>query len=315
MSRRVSAAAVALVSRFRRQRPLRAGSLLVTIFGDAITPLGGVVTLSSLIRLAAPFGINERLVRTSVARLAQDGWLASRREGRLSEYRLTETGRTRFADATQRIYASNPHTWSGSWTLVLLPATGAAGRGDLRRQLQWLGFGQIEPGVLAHATLTAADARRTCSRLPGGERVLVFAANGQDRETDRRIATSGWELRALAARYRRFMTAFEPLRTALDRAPALDPESAFVVRTLLLHEFRKVHLRDPLLPAPLLPADWAGFAAYALCRDLYARVFHPAQAHLTAHARRLRGPLPTLDPAIYARFGGLPADRGSASAR
>jgi len=305
MSKRVPAAAAALVSRFRRQRPLRAGSLLVTIFGDSITPLGGVVTLSSLIRLAAPFGINERLVRTSVARLAQDGWLANRREGRLSEYRLTETGRARFADATRRIYASNPHTWSGSWTLVLLPTAGAEGRGDLRRQLQWLGFGQIEPGVLAHATLTAADARLSCSRLPGGERVLVFAANGQDRQTDRRIATSGWELGALAARYRRFMTAFEPVRTALDRGPPLDPESAFVVRTLMLHEFRKVHLRDPLLPAPLLPADWAGFAAYELCRDLYARVFHPAQSHLAGHARRLRGPLPSIDPETYARFGGL----------
>ena len=305
MSQRTQSAARALVTRFRRQRPLRAGSLLVTIFGDSITPLGGVITLSSLIRLAAPFGINERLVRTSVARLAQDGWLANRREGRLSEYRLTETGRTRFADATRRIYASNPHTWSGSWTLVLLPAAGGTGRAELRRQLQWLGFGQIEPGVLAHATLTAAEARQSCSRLPGCERVLVFAANGQDRETDRRIATSGWELGTLAARYRRFITAFEPLRTALDRGPPLEPECAFVVRTLLLHEFRKVHLRDPLLPAPLLPADWAGFAAYGLCRDLYARVFHTAQLHLAAYARRLRGPLPSIDPATYARFGGL----------
>jgi phenylacetic acid degradation operon negative regulatory protein len=305
MRRRVPATAAALVSRFRRQRPLRAGSLLVTIFGDSITPLGGVVTLASLIRLAAPFGVNERLVRTSVARLAQDGWLANRREGRLSEYRLTETGRARFADATRRIYASNPNTWSGSWTLVLLPAAGGAGRAELRRQLQWLGFGQIEAGVLAHATLTAAEARQACAQLPGGQHVLVFAANGLDPRTDRRIATSSWELRALAARYRRFITAFEPLRASLDTAPTLEPQSAFVVRTLLLHEFRKVHLRDPLLPAPLLPAGWAGFAAYELCRDLYARVFHPAQVHLVAHARRLRGPLSSIDPATYARFGGL----------
>ena len=302
MRTRVPATAAALVGRFRRQRPLRAGSLLVTIFGDSITPLGGVVTLASLIRLAAPFGVNERLVRTSVARLAQDGWLANRREGRLSEYRLTETGRTRFVDATRRIYASNPNTWSGSWTLVLLPA---AGRGELRRQLQWLGFGQIEPGVLAHATLTAREARQACAPLPGGEHVLVFTANGLDPRTDRRVATSSWELGTLATRYRRFMAAFEPLRTALDTGPTLEPESAFVVRTLLLHEFRKVHLRDPLLPAPLLAADWAGFAAYELCRDLYARVFQPAQVHLATHARRLRGPLPSIDPATYARFGGL----------
>jgi phenylacetic acid degradation operon negative regulatory protein len=305
LSERGQSAARTLVTRFRRQRPLRAGSLLVTIFGDSITPLGGVVTLSSLIRLAAPFGINERLVRTSVARLAQDGWLANRREGRLSEYRLTDTGRTRFADATRRIYASNPHTWSGSWTLVLLPSGGTAARGDLRRQLQWLGFGQIEPGVLAHATLTAAEARKICASLPGGDRLLVLAASGADQATDRRIARSGWELAALAARYRRFTTAFEPVRAALDRGPPLEPESAFVVRTLLLHEFRKVHLRDPLLPEPLLPADWAGVAAYELCRELYARVFHLAQVHLLAHARRLRGPLPAVDPATYARFGGL----------
>jgi len=314
MTGRTQSAARSLVTRFRRQRPLRAGSLLVTIFGDSITPLGGVVTLSSLIRLSAPFGVNERLVRTSVSRLAQDGWLANRREGRLSEYRLTETGRARFAEATRRIYASNPHTWSGSWTLVLLPA-GANGRGELRRQLQWLGFGQVEPGVLAHATLTASEARRACARLPGGQRVLVFAADSHRRETDRRIASTGWELGSLAARYRRFTAAFEPLRTALDKGPPPEAESAFVVRTLLLHEFRKVHLRDPLLPAPLLPGDWIGFAAYELCRELYARVFHPAQTHLVAHARRLRGPLPSLDPATYARFGGLPRADRSVSAQ
>jgi phenylacetic acid degradation operon negative regulatory protein len=312
MTRRAPAAAAALVSRFRRQRPLRAGSLLVTIFGDSITPLGGVVTLASLIRLAAPFGVSERLVRTSVARLAQDGWLASRRDGRLSEYRLTESGRERFAAATRRIYSSNPTTWTGTWTLALLPA-GATGRGELRTQLRWLGFGQIEPGVLVHATLGVAETRSACARLPGGERVLVFAANGQDPAVDRRLARGGWELATLAARYRRFIAAFSPLRAALDQPAALDPESALIVRTLLLHEFRKVHLRDPLLPEPLLPMDWAGTAAYELCRELYARVFHAAQAHLGAHARRLRGPLPALDPATYARFGGLPRTSQSTS--
>jgi phenylacetic acid degradation operon negative regulatory protein len=313
MSRRAVTAAAALVDRFRRQRPLRAGSLLVTIFGDSITPLGGVVTLSSLIRLAAPFGVNERLVRTSVARLAQDGWLANRREGRLSEYRLTGTGRARFADATRRIYASNPNTWSGSWTLAVLPAAGVRGRVELRRQLQWLGFGQIEAGVLAHATLTASEARRACSELRGGERILILAANGHESETDRRIASIGWDRKALAARYRRFMTAFEPLRAALAHDPPPEPEAAFVVRTLLLHEFRRVHLRDPLLPAPLLPIDWVGFAAYELCREVYARVFNAAQAHLVANARRLRGPLPPIDPATYARFGGLARPNQSTS--
>ena len=68
-------AAAQLVARYRRQRPLRGGSLIVTIFGDAIMPRGGAVTLGSLISLAAPFGLNERLVRTAAARLAKEGWL------------------------------------------------------------------------------------------------------------------------------------------------------------------------------------------------------------------------------------------------
>src|SRR5213082_3837153 len=82
----VSAAVRALLRRWRAQRPLRAGSLLITIFGDAIAPRGAAVTLGSLIRLAAPFGLTERLVRTSVARLARQGWLAARRSGRSEEH-------------------------------------------------------------------------------------------------------------------------------------------------------------------------------------------------------------------------------------
>src|SRR5208337_3146400 len=55
--------------------PLKAKSLVVTVWGDAIAPHGGAVWLSGLIRLLAPLGLNERLVRTSVYRLAQEGWL------------------------------------------------------------------------------------------------------------------------------------------------------------------------------------------------------------------------------------------------
>src|ERR1700719_4826340 len=90
--------AAELVAGFRRQRPLRGGSLIVTLFGDAIMPRGGAVALGSLIDLAAPFGLNERLVRTATTRLVHDGWLKGRREGKLSEYRLSKNGRGRFAE-------------------------------------------------------------------------------------------------------------------------------------------------------------------------------------------------------------------------
>src|SRR5262249_284972 len=68
-----------VVTGFQRQRPVRSGPLLITVLGDSIAPRGGVVTLGSLIRLAEPFGVPQRLVRTSVGRLAKDGWLTFRR--------------------------------------------------------------------------------------------------------------------------------------------------------------------------------------------------------------------------------------------
>src|SRR5262245_35383449 len=95
----------ALMRHFRRQRPLRGGSLIISIFGDSIAPRGGSISLASLIALAKPFGLTERLVRTSVARLAKDGWLEAERRGRLSFYRLAKPGRARFEEATRRIYS------------------------------------------------------------------------------------------------------------------------------------------------------------------------------------------------------------------
>ena len=150
-----SGAAAELVKRFRRQRPLRAGSLIVTIFGDSIMPRGGAVALGSLIRLAAPFGLNERLVRTATARLALEGWVEARRVGKLGEYRLSTRGRERFAEATERIYGEPAAHWSGRWTLIVLPPMHAAERRRLRKELAWHGFGELFGGVFAHPEVPA----------------------------------------------------------------------------------------------------------------------------------------------------------------
>ena len=64
-----------LAEDYGSMRPLRGGSLIITVFGDAILPRGGSIWLGSLIKLVQPLGLSERLVRTSVFRLAQDGWL------------------------------------------------------------------------------------------------------------------------------------------------------------------------------------------------------------------------------------------------
>ncbi len=305
-SKALSASLRALSRHFHRQTPIRGGSLLITIFGDSIAPRGGAVTLGSLIDLAQPFGLAERLVRTSVARLARDGWLIAHRKGRRSEYRLTATGQQRFAEATRRIYGEMPRSWDGQWTLLVLPP-GSPRRQDLRHELRWRGFGQVSPGVFAHPSSSIESARADLIGLEGTAQALLFKTSTEDSDADRRLIALGWDLGDLARRYRKFLDTFTPVAEAATAcAPAgLDTTAAFVIRTLLIHEYRKIHLRDPLLPPALLPADWIGAAAYELSKRLYSVVFQTAERHLSNTTTTLDGPLPEANCAAFTRFGGL----------
>jgi phenylacetic acid degradation operon negative regulatory protein len=293
-----------LLRRFRARRPLRAGSLLVTVFGDALAPRGGAVTLGSLIRLAAPFGVTERLVRTSVARLAHDGWLEAHREGRQSEYRLSATGAERFAAATRRIYAPVPEHWEGLWTLLRLAT--AAGRGAaLREELRWRGFGALPGGLYAHPSTGCTEVRAWLAALKAPPGALIFSARSDGPASDKRLAAEGWDLKDLTRRYRRFRSDFAPLAPVVRAG--LAPQTAFLVRTLLIHEYRRIHLKDPLLPPALLPSGWVGTSAYELCRALYSGVYAQAEAYIALAAYRLSGSLPAAEPATRERFGGIAA--------
>jgi phenylacetic acid degradation operon negative regulatory protein len=293
-----------LVRRFRRQRPLRGGSLLVTIFGDSILPRGGAIALSSLIALAEPFGLNERLVRTASARLAKEGWLQSRRRGKLSEYQLSAVGRDRFADATKRIYGETSGDWSGRWTVIVIPPMRAVERKELREALTWRGFGELSTGVFAHPEVDASGLRRQLGSSGLLAKVIAFDAALAEEDAPHTLVTLGWDLRELGTRYQRFTQRFEAVRQFLGRRH-LDPPNSFIVRTLLIHEYRRLHLRDPLLPSRLLPTNWPGTQAATLCRDVYSRVFAASELHVSAVAFQLSGPLPPPDPSIQQRFGGL----------
>jgi phenylacetic acid degradation operon negative regulatory protein len=294
-----------LVARFRRQRPLRGGSLIVTIFGDSILPRGGAIALGSLIELAAPFGLNERLVRTATSRLAQEGWIEGRRAGKLSEYHLSRNGRTRFAEATRRIYSEPDSAWSGRWTLIVVPPMRAAPRNEIRQELIWLGFGEISAAVFAHPEFDSRPLReqRSLGGLLG--KVIAFEASLVDDDSPQRLVELGWDLNDLGLRYQRFVARFAGVQAQLACRRDLDPQDCFLVRTLLIHEYRRLHLRDPLLPAQLLRADWPGAQAAALCRDIYSRVFGPSERHLTRVASRLAGPLPAAEASVMLRFGGI----------
>ena len=296
--------------------PPRAKSLIVTVWGDALAPHGGAVWLAGLIRLLAPFGINERLARTSVFRLTRDGWLEAEAHGRRSRYRLTAAGALRFSQAYRRIYSPPDPGWNGAWELVLVAADGlpAPARHALRDELSWEGFGIFGPTLYGRPAHGASAVARIASALRVADRITVLDARDSAEFAGAPLASrvaSAWDLALLAADYRRFLALFGGVIESFRSRGAneIDAEQCFVVRTLLIHAFRRVLLRDPQLPASLLPADWPGAAAYALTRDFYRLTHRLAERHLAATLVGDRETLPSADTAFHARFGGLSDDR------
>jgi phenylacetic acid degradation operon negative regulatory protein len=293
-------------------RPVRAKSLVVTVFGDAIAPHGGTVWLAGLIALLAPFGINERAVRTTVFRLAAEGWLKGTQVGRRSHYALTDSGRRRFEAAFRKIYGTADVPWNGRWCLIVEAGKplSPARRRALRDALGWSGFGQIGAAAWAHPTLDEASVGALLDELRARNHVVVMHAvidGGQPSGPLAVMVRDGWDLERLERDYRAFIERFRPILRALERGhgESLDPEQCFMVRTLTIHEYRRVMLRDPLLPPALLPDRWPGAGARELCRDLYRLTQPDTEAHLAATLEAPEGPLPAASAYSYERFGGL----------
>ena len=304
----IETACADLVDEFRARPTPRAGSLITTVFGDSIAPRGGSVWLGSLIALLDDFGISERLVRTSVFRLAKDGWLESEQHGRRSFYRLTADGRERFRAATHRIYGEPRPSWDGQWCLLLMSALDAADRDVLRRECGWLGFGALASNVRAHPAPDVDELDATLDRL--GVRDDVVVMNSREVGDDhgmRRLAGDAWGLPDLENGYATFVERFGPARAALAGRGDIAPNTAFLLRTLMIQEYRKLLLRDPQLPAELLPASWHGTEAYAVCRDLYRTIHAPCDRYLDDMVETADGKLPNPGADYYRRFGGLGA--------
>jgi phenylacetic acid degradation operon negative regulatory protein len=274
-----------------KREPSRTGSLVITVFGDAIVPRGGSVWLGTLLAFFETLDIDSGVVRTAMSRLAADGWLERTKVGRNSFYRLTKKGRQTFDTATAHIYNPQSPEWTGRLELLLI---GNGGDRDAAREtLKAAGFGSPLPGVwVAPSGVVVPE------EAAGAIRLEVSAED----DSGRRLLSESWPLDRTADAYLKFMKTFEPLRGWIGRGADLSDADAFTARVLLIHYYRRVVLRDPLLPAQLLPKDWPGRAARKLCGEIYRGLLPPSEQWLDAHATNEDGPLPKPNEAVARRF-------------
>ena len=83
----------------------------------------------------------------------------------------------------------------------------------------------------------------------------------------------------------------------------MDPLAAMATRSLLIHNFRKVALRDPVFPTELLPDSWKGDEARELAASIYGAVIPASETWLDGCVNARGEPIPKPDIEMQNRFG------------
>lgn len=265
--------ATGIITEWAAQPDISARSVLVTIFGDTVLPVTSSFLLAQLFELTNVFGFSERLVRTSMFRLSAEDWFTSEREGRQSRYSATELAIAESRQASERIYGiDSPVTnqWDNQpWTLALLDPTLSAGECELAAtHLNRNGFFRLGADLFGSPTTSPEDLHAE----PGTVRATMVA---KFEDLDSLLAdgffTSGYDTETAELAYKSIVARYQPLAAQHHRFTdgSITGLEAFALRTMLVHDLRRIKLRFPELPASLHPPDWAGQTAHQLAADLY----------------------------------------------
>ncbi len=277
---------------YHKKLLLRSNSMVMTLYGDAFASKTQSVWLGSLIQLLEPFDISSRQVRTSVFRLASDQWFDIERIGRRSYYGLSTDGLQRVQHAGKRIYEFSSAPWDGYWTLVFIDAKWKlSARQKLRRELLWDGFGQLAPNIFAHPRADQQSLTEIALACQAEGHITLMKASSIDTYSRKPLIDlmqQTFDLSHIDTAWTQFIKRFASLTAG---ASTLNPAEAFYVRTLLIHEYRRILLRDPNLPDELLPASWSGLEARQLCQTLYQDVKQASEAYLIEIVQTLEAAL------------------------
>ncbi len=219
----------------------RVWSVIVTLFGDLAQDPGAQISGGALTRVIEPLGIKPEAIRVALHRLRKDGWIDSDRVGRVSRHFLTEYGRRQSAAVTPRIYAPRS-VHIPEWHILIAPDGGLQILDELLLSHDYMplsrnialgpGPAPDHPDELLAMTITASHTPKWVqNRLCPTER-----------------QTSCREL-------------FEAVKAAgLSRPANWTPTAAQIatLRTLIVHRWRRVVLRQPDLPDQFYPPNWVG---------------------------------------------------------
>ncbi len=259
---------------------VRTQFLIFTLFGEFILPRGGSIWASSLLSLLNHLNVGEHAARITLSRMSRKGWLATRKEGRRSQYSLTPRGWSLLIQGEKRIFEPPPKEWNGMWHIVVvsLPEKKRSLRHSFRARLPWLGFGQLAPNTWVSPHNRKSEITTLGIELGITNHIEIFSGIHMGPSEDLELVRRCWNLPRLANQYKKFIAKFDKeyasCKTNGHLAQKID--DCFVRRFWLLQNYQQFPRLDPNLPATLLPAGWLGFQARQLFDDYRGILETPA---------------------------------------
>ena len=285
-------------------------SFLVTVLGDVLAVHGQWIWLGSLIEALGGLGFSERLVRTSVFRLVQDDWLQTKKVGRRSYYCLSETAKRANQKAERRIYAGKLPQWDGRWLLVIPTFVSEPQLSEFRRQLEWQGFSLLSGGVYAHPSFDKQSLEETVNERNLSDSVIILSSKTLDSASNgvlKKLVHEKWNIGELEQAYQQFLDAYQPVYAHLQqisdgKSEPLNSQQSFLLRILIIHEYRRILLKDHELPQDMLPSEWQGFTVHQYVSQMYALLAKPSIYYVRQSLFNDDGGLPQEEPMFWQRF-------------
>ena len=218
----------------------RTWSILVTIFGELAQNQNDGISGQLLSSLTQLIGIKPQAVRVALHRLRRDGWIVTEKSGRTSKHRLSEFGLNQSMIAIPRIYAKAvemPEKWH-----VLITNTGVQ---DVEKHLITQGYRSILQGVYL-------------GKGGGPEGTTDFLIlEGQLSEIPDWLRSAIADT-ATVEEYGTLAHSLDLVTKALENDYTPTPMEAVMIRTLIVHSWRRIVLRQPDLSLELLPSNQTG---------------------------------------------------------
>ena len=226
----------------------------------------GKLDAAPLFAVAAAAGHSDKAMRDCLARVVRDGLLTRvGGRGRSAQYLVTDAGRASLdADLGWTAFAhrvdAGLEPWDGRWHLIgfEIPERRRGARDALRGLLIELGAAPVQSGLYLHAGDLSDFARQLASHLGVSEAVTSFVTTAIQVGSDTRlvdIVNRLWPITSLAARYANIE---QRLASIAEQAPLMDGDRLAASMFGAIVDTEAVLRDDPLLPAELLPVDWAG---------------------------------------------------------